>query len=416
MPDPSPIPNGGLQAWLQVLGSWVTLVATWGLVNTFGVYQTYYETELLRSSSSSAISWIGSLQASLLLLVGVITGPLYDAGHFRLLLISGLALIVVGQLLTSFGTAYWHMLLAQGLCVGAGMGLAFLPSTAILAQYFTTRRALAIGLSSSGSPLAGIAFPVAFSRLLPAVGFAWATRVIALVLLALSAVPIAFMRTRPVPPTPGGQGRQRQRRALVDREALRDPAFVWFAAGAFFAFLCLYTAFFYIQLFAELHGLGSRDFAPAYTLTLLNVGSVFGRLVPNYLADRVGSVNVCIGCAAASAVLLFGWMGIGDVGGLVVFALLYGLSSGGIVSVLPSAVMSMSPDMSRVGTRMGMTFLLTGSSILIGTPIAGWILGDFSETRWKGVMGYSAGGVTLATLALAASRVVLWRRDGRKVA
>lgn len=412
----SPIPNGGLQAWLQVLGSWVVLVATWGLVNTFGVYQTYYETELLRSSSSSAISWIGSLQASLLLLTGVVTGPLYDAGHFRLLLLSGLSLIVLGQLATSFGTAYWHILLAQGLCVGLGMGLAFLPSTAVLAQYFTTRRALAIGLSSSGSPLAGIVFPVVFSRLLPAVGFGWATRVIALVLLALSAVPVAFMRTRvPPQPAPGQGGGRRRRRALVDREALRDPAFVWFVAGAFFAFLCLYTAFFYVQLFAQLRGLAPRSLAP-YTVTLLNVGSVFGRLLPNYLADRAGSLNVCIGCAAASAALLFGWLGIRDLGGLVAFALLYGLASGGIVSVLPSAVMSMAPDMARVGTRMGMTFMLTGTSILVGTPIAGWILGDFSDARWKGVMGYSAAGVTLSVLAFAASRTVLYRRDGKKIA
>lgn len=409
---PGPIPNGGLQAWLQVLGSWVTLVATWGLVNTFGVYQTYYETELLRSSSSSSISWIGSVQACLLMLVGVVTGPLYDAGHFRQLLVSGLFLIVLGQFMTSLGTAYWHILLAQGVCVGAGMGLAFLPSTAVLAQYFTTRRALAIGLASTGSPLAGIAFPAALSRLLPAVGFAWATRVVAFVLLALSAVPVAFMRTRARAPASPGRPR---RRALVDREALRDPAFLWFVAGGFFSFLCLYTAFFYVQLFDELHGLSSRGFAP-YTVTLLNVGSVFGRLLPNYLADRLGSLNVCVGCAAASAALLYGWLGIHDLGGLVAFALLYGLASGGIVSILPSAVMTMSPDISRVGTRMGMTFMLTGFSILVGTPVAGWILGDFSETRWRGVIWYSAAGVTLGMLMFAASRMVLYRRNGKKVA
>lgn len=403
----SPIPNGGLQAWLQVLGSWVTLVATWGLVNTFGVYQAYYETHLLVTSSSSSISWIGSIQAGLLMFVGVITGPLYDAGYFRHLMICGLFLIVLGQFMTSLGTTYVHILLAQGVCVGTGMGLTFLPSTAILAQYFTTRRALAIGFASTGSPLAGIVFPVAFSRLLPTLGFGWATRVIAFVLLGLSAIPVAFMRTRV--PSSG------QRRALVDREALRDLAFLWFVAAAVFAFLCLYTAFFYVQLFDELHGLSSAEFAP-YTVTLLNVGSVFGRLLPNYLADKVGSLNVCAVCAAGSALLLYGWLGIHDLGGLVVFTLLYGLTSGGIVSVLPSATMTMSPDMSRVGTRMGMVFMMTGFSILVGTPIAGWILGDFSEERWRGVILYSAAGLTVSLMMFSASRWILWRRNGKKVA
>lgn len=403
---PGPIPDGGLQAWLQVLGSWVTLVATWGLVNAFGVFQAYYETTLLASSTSSSISWIGSLQAGLMLLVGVVTGPLYDAGHFRQLLVSGLFLIVLGQFMTSLATTYWHILLAQGICVGVGMGLTFLPSTAILAQYFTTRRALALGLASTGSPVAGIVFPIIFSSLEPRVGFGWATRVIAFVLLALSAVPVAFMKTR-VPPS----GRKR---ALIDTDALRDPAFVLFVAASFFMFLCLYTAFFYIQLFDELHGLSSSQFAP-YTVTLLNVGSVFGRLIPNYLADRVGSVNMCLLCAVASAVLSYGWLGVHNLGGLVVFALLYGGFSGGIVSVTPSAVMTMSPDISRVGTRMGMTFMLTGVSILLGTPIAGWILGGYSEKEWQGVIGYSAAGLTVGTFLYVASRVVLYRRTGEKV-
>src|ERR1700753_1638508 len=45
---PGPIPDGGLEAWLQVVGSWCVLLASWGLVNTYGVYRTYYETDLLK--------------------------------------------------------------------------------------------------------------------------------------------------------------------------------------------------------------------------------------------------------------------------------------------------------------------------------------------------------------------------------
>ncbi|PSR94513.1 major facilitator superfamily domain-containing protein [Coniella lustricola] len=382
--DPGPIPDGGLQAWLQVLGSWVVLAATWGLVNSFGVYQTYYETVLLSSASSSSISWIGSIQAFLLMFAGVVAGPLYDAGHFRLLLICGLFLIIFGMFMTSLAWAYWQIVLAQGLCVGIGMAFCFLPSTAILAQYFSTRRALAIGISSSGSPIGGIIFPIVLSSLTKSLSFGWATRVIAFMLLGLSVIPLVFMRTR-VPPT----GRKR---ALIDTAALRDPAFVLFVAASFFLFLCLYTAFFYLQLFDEKHEISSLEFSP-YIVTLLNTGSVFGRLLPNYLADKVGSVNICLACGLMSAVLLYGWLGIHNLGGLVVFALLYGLSSGGIVSVTPSAVMTLTPDISLVGTRLGMLFMLCGVSILLGTPIAGWILGrgftimqSFGQKTSKGAL------------------------------
>lgn len=80
---PSPaitVPDGGLQAWLSVLGGYVgdilclgcpesdtywrtsffVCVATFGYSNSFGVYQDYYV--LKGASSSSNVSWIGSLQ------------------------------------------------------------------------------------------------------------------------------------------------------------------------------------------------------------------------------------------------------------------------------------------------------------------------------------------------------------------
>jgi hypothetical protein len=72
--DLSKIPNGGLRAWLQVLGSFFLFCNTWGVTNTYGVFQTYYELDLLRNSNPSAISWIGSIQAFLLMLVGALTG------------------------------------------------------------------------------------------------------------------------------------------------------------------------------------------------------------------------------------------------------------------------------------------------------------------------------------------------------
>lgn len=36
-PDPGPPPDGGLQAWVQVAMSWLSVVATWGWVNCYGM-------------------------------------------------------------------------------------------------------------------------------------------------------------------------------------------------------------------------------------------------------------------------------------------------------------------------------------------------------------------------------------------
>lgn len=126
---------------------------TRGVVNTFGVYQTFYERDFLSSESASNISWIGSIQAFLLVVVGVITGPIYDAGYFRALIFMGSFMIVFGMMMTSVAKTYWEVILAQALVVGIGDGCLFLPSVAIVSQYFTSKKAFATGIAASGSGL-----------------------------------------------------------------------------------------------------------------------------------------------------------------------------------------------------------------------------------------------------------------------
>jgi MFS family permease len=122
-------------------------------VNTFGAYQTYYQSGILSSSSPSDISWIGSVQAFLLMLVGALTGPIYDAGYFRALLSVGSFAVVFGFMMLSLCSTYWQVILAQGICVGLGAGCLFVPSVAILSTYFSTRIATAMGLAAAGSSL-----------------------------------------------------------------------------------------------------------------------------------------------------------------------------------------------------------------------------------------------------------------------
>ncbi|OLN92796.1 Riboflavin transporter MCH5-like protein 7 [Colletotrichum chlorophyti] len=392
--DPGPVPDGGLEAWLQVLGSWVILADTWGLVNTFGVYQTYYERTL--SVNPSAISWIGSLQGALLMMVGPISGPLYDAGYFRELLWVGMSLILLGMFMTSLCTTYWQVVLAQGVCVGIGCGLCFLPSTAILSQYFHKRRALVMGLAATGSPVAGMCFPILFGRLEPTIGFGWATRIIAFVLLGLSIIPAVTMHTR-LPPSG-------HKRSLIDMTAVRDPAFMLVMAGSVVGFLALYVPYFYIELFAVIHKIGPASFS-SYFVTLLSAGSVPGRVIPNYLADKVGALYMQISVAALSAVLMFAWLGINSMPGLVVFAILYGLFSGGLVSISPTVIVSLSPDLGRVGTRMGMMNFASGIAVLIGTPIAGAILGGYGDVQWRSTIGYGAAALTVASAFFTSAKI-----------
>jgi hypothetical protein len=96
-----------------------------GFTLTFGAFQTYYQHDFLKNSSPSAISWIGTVQSWLLILVGVLSGPLFDLGWFRPMLIIGNGLVIFGIFMLSLCKTYWQVFLAQGVC----MGLVSFPSS-----------------------------------------------------------------------------------------------------------------------------------------------------------------------------------------------------------------------------------------------------------------------------------------------
>lgn len=121
-----------------------------GFTLSYGAFQDYYSSTLLTSSSPSAISWIGTVQAWLLILVGVLSGPLFDLGYFRSMLYVGNFLVVFGIMMLSLCKSYWQVFLAQGLCMGLGAGLLYIPSLALVGIWFERKRAVAMGVVMSG--------------------------------------------------------------------------------------------------------------------------------------------------------------------------------------------------------------------------------------------------------------------------
>ncbi|KAF2162590.1 hypothetical protein M409DRAFT_69147 [Zasmidium cellare ATCC 36951] len=275
-------PDGGLQAWLQVLGSWMMIFNTWGILNTFGDYQTYYESGRIFHASSSDISWIRSIQSFMVFATGALIGPIYDRGHLRLLLIMGVFGVVFGHMMLSLCHTFWEALLAQGFVVGIGGGCLFVPSLAILSPYFNTRLGLAIGLAASGSSIGGIIYPVMFAKLIDQVGFGWTTRIIGFAALATLLVPICVSRMLTKP------GRVRK---LLDMTAFTDGPFMLCVFGCFFGFAGIYVAFFYVPFFASSSGFWSAS-KSLYLVCILNTGSFFGRTLPNWLLLWSGLQNL----------------------------------------------------------------------------------------------------------------------------
>jgi MFS family permease len=196
---------------------------TWGFVNSFGVFQTYYVSTLNKSPSD--ISWVGSMQVFLLFFIGTFTGRLTDAGYFRPLLAVGSILGVLGLFMTSLSTQYWQLFLAQGICCGLGNGCLFCPCVSLLSTYFKKKRGLALAVAAAGSGTGGVIFPAMVRQLLPRIGFPWTIRALAFIQLGCLIICCLGLKPR-LPPRKSG--------ALVDWASFKEPPYLLFAIGMFF--------------------------------------------------------------------------------------------------------------------------------------------------------------------------------------
>ncbi|KAF7189815.1 MFS-type transporter dbaD [Pseudocercospora fuligena] len=365
--------DSGVQAWSQVVGAFCWYFNTWGLLASYGSFQSYYEEDLLRSNSSFQISTIGSLQSFLLVFLGFLAGPLYDAGYSRHLLSCGTLLIVVGTIAQSFCTQLWQLLLAQGLCIGLGCGCLAVLSVAIPTLWFTHRLPLANGIAASGSGLGGVILPIVIRNLLGKVGFGWTVRAIALIVLTLLACANLLLRV----PQP-----TKQRRRLIDVESLTDWPYICFVLGCFCVFLGMYTPFYYVQTFALRTGLASESVA-LYIVTAMNCGSIPGRIIPAFFAQHFGPLNMIILTTVALAACGLGFLGVGSIASVYVVAVLYGFFSGTFFALQPTVFARLTSNMAVLGTRFGMAFTVLSIALLFGTPISGALQGiDGYDASW----------------------------------
>ncbi|KAK7757645.1 hypothetical protein SLS62_000021 [Diatrype stigma] len=366
-------PEGGLQAWLVVFGSWCALLASLGIMNSLATFQTYIATHQLADYDEGTIGWIFSLYSALTFFCGIYIGPLFDRFGPRWLILPGSICVVASVMALSVCTEYWHFLLAFGVLNGVGTSLLFTPSITAIGHFFKRRRGLASGIASTGGGIGGVVFPLMLTELFERVGWAWAVRCLGLICVLVLGVANLLVRKRLAP--------ARNASPHPDFRIFRDAAFAWLTAGVFLLEFGLFIPLAYISSYAL-----SRGFDATFAfqiLPILSAGSVLGRLFPGWLADRAGPFNsnilsVCVTILGCYAVWLpFG----GTTPGLVVFAAMFGFAMGNNVSITPVCVSSLCHTQ-EYGRYYATCYTVVSLSCLIGLPIGGSIVQATGGDYW----------------------------------
>ncbi|KFY86544.1 hypothetical protein V500_07565 [Pseudogymnoascus sp. VKM F-4518 (FW-2643)] len=392
-------PEGSLRGWLTVLGCWAVMFFTFGYVNAFGIYESYYLE--ITGETPATIAWIGSFQFFAMFSAGLVSGPISDRFGPKVVLWPASTMFVTSVMLTSVCKKYYHFLLAQGVLGGIACGMIYSPAIATIGHYFHKKRPLAIAISSTGSSLGGVLFPIIINRLLysSSLGFGWTVRVMGFIILGLCLLACLTIKPR--------VAARKGPHFLL--EAFKNPVYSLQVAGLFLVFWGILTPIFFLPSYSEAQGM-SRNLA-WYSISILNAGSLIGRLGAGFLAAHWSEYSILTASSAICGILIFCWCRIVSNAAILVFSALFGVFSGVVVGMFASTIAHIAPHPSEIGTYIGMAVGIFGVAGLTGSPIAGAMIAHYG--RYDEAIGF-AGAVTMAGVCLMACAQICQRSQRSK--
>ena len=333
-----------------------------------------------------------------------------------MLVLSGSVFLVAAMMVLGECREYWHFVLDFSLLSGVGVSLLLTPPLATIGYFFNRRRAFATGLAMTGPSIGGVIFPLVFRAIYPRLGFAWASRVLGFIILALLAPANVFLRGRLPLSKPSVRDVLPDFRIFLDG----DGALAFATAGFFLMELSLFIPLAYITSYCVAAGL-EQEFS-YQIIAILNAASVVSRGLPGFLADKIGRYNTMVAmlvlCMLSDLVI---WLPstIIDLSThtiraiVIVYSIIFGLASGSNLSLIGPCIGQLC-ETKHYGRYFSTSYFFVSIATLIGIPIAGNLI-NAAEGRYWGLVLFVGLGYAASTVCMAAVRIVKVGWDVRGV-
>ena len=383
-------------AWVVVWATFSALAIIFGVSYSFAAFFASFAGEF--SAQRADVSLVFGLSGGVYFVFGAGAGILADRFGPRAVTCAGMLLIAAGLLLCSFAGSMAMVYAAYGVGVGLGIALVYTPAIACVQPWFTQRRGLAAGLASAGIGAGTVAVPLIATAAIALLQWRGAMRAMAVGVLVLGLCATWLLRRAPT----ASAARSDQIPGLSLKQALRDPRFWWLYISIVLAAPSMFIPFAHVSAAARDMGI---DAASAVGLVgLIGIGSLVGRFVIGALADRLGRTLTLLLMQVSMGLSVLAWFLAAGYPMLVFFALWFGLSYGGIVSLLPAISMDLFGARAVAGI-IGTLYSGAALGNLLGPVLAGAVFdhtGSYMPVLWA-CMGLSA-------LAAAASARLLASR------
>ncbi|ERF68078.1 hypothetical protein EPUS_08514 [Endocarpon pusillum Z07020] len=365
---PEAFPEGGLQAWLCVLGSFFLLLPSYGLMVSVGTLQDYWREHQLKAYSIRDIGWIPSVYVYLGLGLGLWVGPLFDRYGPRVLTIVGSIIYIITMFALAECKKYWHFMLCLGVVGGTSAALITTAGLSAVSHWFDKRRGRATGFAMIGNTIGGTFIPLILRATFPRYGWAWAIRILALAMLACLIIGNIFVKGRL---TPGPPSAEENKRGVMSFHLFADARFTLFVLTVWGIEIVLFGSLGILPTYSSLQGYPSMT--GFYVISIMNGVSCLGRILPGFVSDYVGRFNMLLLMLFLTwIVMLVIWLPFGSnsLTALYIFAALFGFGTGSWMALVPVCVGQLCRA-EEFGRYFGTCYFIASLATLVCIPIGG---------------------------------------------
>ncbi|KNG84870.1 monocarboxylate transporter [Aspergillus nomiae NRRL 13137] len=424
----TPREPSNLRKLLIIVAAFMLNFSGCGLLFSFGIYQSLYEdmsrkeNNPFAGASSAEISLIGSIAAAFMKLGApyVVAWCKYFSPQ-RVVFVGGL-IYGVASVLASFGQALWHFQLTQGLLVGIGTCLSFMPSMAVPPSWFGQYRGLNMGIISAGTGIGGLVWSPILTACIQNLGFRNTLRLTGCICTVLICASGAVLSWEPKMAAKLQKETLEQswvsgllKVPLPPREIVTTRKFVAQSLNAVFQSAAYYTPIFYIAAYSKT--LGYSDSEGSNFTALSNACNAIGKVGVGFVADKIGRLDSFFLTTLLSSVSTAGlWVPSTVIGtanessgrGLFIgFTILYGLFASAYIGLFSPALVEFF-GMENMPRITGIMYFLQGAAGFVGTPVAGVLVGSLGGNLAPENYVYMA--VFVGALMVASTVTVFWAR------
>ncbi|KAF9878117.1 major facilitator superfamily transporter [Colletotrichum karsti] len=312
-------PDGGY-GWVCTSAAAVINGHSWGFNSAYAVFLAYYlDHDTFPNASPLKYAFVGSLSLAFLLLTSPIATLSVTKYGIRPTMLCGVVFETASLLLASLASEIWHLFLTQGVLFGIGLGLLFIPTAAVVPQWFTTKRSLASGISLSGAGLGGAVYSLAASAMIRNLGLQWAFRILGVLAFCVNTSCTILIRDRKKATT--------SKQSVFEISLFKRKEYLLLIGFSAFTMLGYFILIFSLANFAM--EIGLRPSEAAIISALFNFGQAIGRPLIGYFSDGFGRMNMAALMTFIAGVLsLVVWVNARTYGVLIFYAISEGLVAG----------------------------------------------------------------------------------------